>query len=221
MPKKMAAELIGTAILTFMGCGAVVFLGASSPGGYLAVAFAFGLSAVACAYVFGGVSGCHVNPAVSLAMWLDKRLSGADLAKYVIAQALGAVAGAGFLKLISSAYAVDQTGALGANAFGAGGLIGALAVEIVLTFVFVFTVLGVTADETKKSVSGIVTGLTLTLVHIVGIPLTGTSVNPARSFGPALFAGGAALGEAWLFVVAPLIGATLAAFAFGAILPKS
>ena len=213
--KKYVSELIGTAVLVFMGCGSAVFLGADASGGHLAVALAFGLSIVAMAYVIGNISGCHINPAVSLAAFLDKRISSADFIGYVISQVLGALCGAALLFVASKTAGVDQTGGLGSNlAAGAGGAAGALLVEIILTFIFVLTILGVTSDESKGGVAGIVIGLTLTFVHIVGIPLTGTSVNPARSIGPAIFAGGAALSDLWIFIVAPLIGAALAAVVF-------
>ena len=213
---KYVAELLGTGVLVFMGCGSAVFLGCAPEGGHLAVALAFGLSIVAMAYVIGGVSGCHINPAVSLAALLDKRIDIKDFAGYVASQVLGAIGGAGLLKLtLVLTKAADLTGGLGSNgAAGAGGVGGAIVVEIVLTFVFVLTILGVTADSSKGSVAGIVIGLTLTFVHIVGIPLTGTSVNPARSIGPAIFAGGAALTDLWIFIIAPLVGAALAAFVY-------
>ncbi|MCL2336334.1 MAG: aquaporin [Firmicutes bacterium] len=210
--RKYLAEMVGTAGLVFMGCGSAVLLGAQSPGGHLAVAFAFGLSIVAMAYVIGNVSGCHVNPAVSLAIFLDKRMSGADFCGYVIAQIIGAVVGAALLKVVSGLAGVDQTGTLGSNLVaGAGGIGGAFLIEVILTFIFLLTILGVTADANKSQIAGLVIGLTLVFVHIVGIPLTGTSVNPARSIGPAIFAGGQALKDLWVFIAAPLVGAALAA----------
>lgn len=213
--KKYVAELIGTMVLVFMGCGSAVFLGAATGGGHLAVAFAFGLSIVAMAYVIGNVSGCHINPAVSLAAWLDKRIKLVDFCGYVVSQVIGAIAGAGLLALVSHMAGVDHTGALGSNAVaGAGGIGGAFLVEVILTFIFVLLILGVTADKAKGSVAGIVIGLTLTFVHIVGIPLTGTSVNPARSIGPAIFAGGQALTDLWVFIAAPLVGAALAVLVY-------
>jgi len=220
--KKYVSEFIGTAVLVFMGCGSAVFLGADTSGGHLAVAFAFGLSIVAMAYVIGSVSGCHINPAVSLAAFLDKRIKGPEFIGYVASQIIGAIAGAALLFAMSAITGIDQTGGLGTNlAAGAGGVGGALLIEVVLTFIFVLTILGVTADSSKGGVAGIVIGLTLVFVHIVGIPLTGTSVNPARSIGPALFAGGAALTDLWIFIVAPLIGAALAALAYKLIMSKS
>jgi len=211
--KKYFAELIGTMVLVFMGCGAAVVLGAETGIGHLAVALAFGLSIVAMAYVIGGISGCHINPAVSLAMLINKKLSAGDFVGYVIAQVLGAIAGAALLNMIVSFGATDLTGGLGTNGIGVIGAGGAFAVEIILTFIFIFTILGVTSDESKGNVAGIVIGLTLAFVHIVGIPLTGTSVNPARSLGPALFVDGA-LADIWVFLLAPMVGAALAVIAF-------
>ena len=210
--KKYLAEVIGTFVLVFMGCGSAMLLGVGPEGGHLAVAFAFGLSIVAMAYVIGGVSGCHINPAVSLSMFLDKRLSAKDFVGYVISQVIGAIAGAALLFVLVRVFDMaDLTGDFGSNAVaGAGGIAGGLVVEIVLTFIFVLTILGVTAQEKMASMAGLVIGLTLVFVHIVGIPLTGTSVNPARSLGPAIFAGGAALTDLWVFIVGPLVGAALA-----------
>ena len=213
--KKYLAELIGTAVLVFMGCGSAVFLGCAVTGGHLAVALAFGLSIVAMAYVIGNVSGCHINPAVSLAAFLDRRIGARDFFVYIVFQVAGAILGAALLSVVSGFAGVDQTGGLGSNlAAGAGGITGALLVEVILSFIFILTILGVTADSSKGGVAGIVIGLTLTFVHIVGIPLTGTSVNPARSIGPALFAGGQALQDLWVFILAPLVGAILAALVY-------
>ena len=215
--QKYFAEFVGTAVLVFMGCGSAVFLGCDAAGGHLAVALAFGLSIVAMAYVIGNVSGCHINPAVSLAAFIDRRISGVDFCGYVISQIIGGFLGAGLLKAVSFFVGIDKTGGLGSNLVaGAGGISGAFIVEVVLTFIFLLTILGVTADSSKGSVAGIVIGLTLTFVHIVGIPLTGTSVNPARSLGPALFAGGQALVDLWVFILAPLVGAALAALVYKA-----
>jgi len=212
--KKYIAELIGTMVLVFMGCGSAVLLGCDPDGGHLAVALTFGLSIVAMAYVIGGISGCHINPAVSLAMLINKKLGLTDFIGYVIAQIAGAFAGAGLLSLIVSFGAVDLTGGLGSNGIGNIGVAGAVIVEIILTFIFIFTIIGVTSDEGKGGVAGIVIGLTLAFVHIVGIPLTGTSVNPARSIAPAVFAGGDALANVWIFILAPLVGAALAAIVY-------
>ncbi|GHU64065.1 aquaporin Z [Clostridia bacterium] len=213
--KKYVAELIGTFVLVLVGCGSAAFLGVQVGGGHLAVALAFGLAIVATAFVIGNVSGCHINPAVSFAMLLSRRISGKDFAGYVIFQIIGALLAAGVLKYLTSISTIgDQTGALGSNGFGSVGMAGAIIVEIILTFIFVFAVLGVTADPGKGSVAGLVIGLTLAFVHIIGIPLTGTSVNPARSIGPAVFAGGQSLSQLWVFIVAPLVGAAIAALLY-------
>jgi len=212
--KRYVAEVIGTMTLVFMGCGSAMVLGCDVPGGHLAVALCFGLSIVATAYVIGNISGCHLNPAVSLAMFIDKRLSANDFAGYVGAQVIGAVIGAALLKVLMGMGMPDLTGGLGSNGTAALGVAGSIMIEVILTFFFVFVILGVTGDGSKGSVAGIVIGLALVFVHIVGIPLTGTSVNPARSIGPALFAGGAALSDVWVFVVGPLLGAAIAAVAY-------
>ncbi len=209
--KRYAAELVGTLVLVFMGCGSAVLLGCDVPGGHLAVALTFGLSIVAMAYVIGGVSGCHINPAVSFAMLLRGRMKVQDFVGYVLAQIIGAIAGAGLLKLLVNFGAKEALAGLGTNGLGTIGVGGALLAEIILTAIFVFTILGVTSDEGKGAVAGLVIGLTLTFVHIVGIPLTGTSVNPARSIGPAIFVGGAAMSNLWVFIVGPLAGAAIAA----------
>ena len=214
--KKYICELFGTLVLVLFGCGSAAIAGQTL--GTLGIALAFGLSIVAMAYVIGDVSGCHINPAVSLGMLIDGRISAKDFIGYVISQCIGAIIAAAILMfLINSANlgGVATTG-LGANGFGAASSIGinmtgALITEIILTAVFVFTILGVTASEKTASVAGIVIGLTLTFVHIMGIPITGTSVNPARSLGPALLLGGQALSQVWVFIVGPLIGAILAA----------
>ena len=212
--KKYIAEFIGTLVLVLFGTGVAVVSG----GNLVATALAFGLAIVAMAYVIGNVSGCHVNPAVSLAMLISKRMSGKDFACYVVAQLLGAFAGTGILYIILSTTDIG-TASLGANGFAALSttnisLAGALLTELVLTCVFVYTILGVTGDESKSNVAGIVIGLTLTFVHLIGINLTGTSVNPARSLAPAIFLGGKALKQVWVFIVAPLVGAIIAAFLY-------
>ena len=217
--KKFLCEFIGTAVLVLFGCGSAAIAGSTL--GTLGIALAFGLSIVAMAYVIGNVSGCHINPAVSLAMLINKKLSAKEFAFYVVSQVLGAILGIGILYAIIGSSGLDvATTGLGANGFGEGisavglNMVGAILVEIVLTFVFIYTILGVTSDDKKSSVAGIVIGLTLAFVHIMGIPLTGTSVNPARSLAPALFLGGKALQQVWVFIVAPFIGSALAAFAF-------
>lgn len=216
--KKYVCEFIGTAVLVLFGCGSAAIAGGIL--GTVGIALAFGLSVVAMSYVIGNISGCHVNPAVSLAMLINKKMDAKDFICYVIAQILGAIAGIAILYtiMINSGLEIDVQG-LGANGFDTASsvnlsMIGAIITEVVLTFVFIFTVLGVTSDEKKSSVTGIVIGLALALVHIVGIPLTGTSVNPARSLAPALFLGGEALEQVWVFIVAPLVGAALAAVAY-------
>jgi len=208
--RKYSAEALGTFVLTFMGCGAAMFLGAGAESGHLAVALAFGLSIVAMAYAIGSVSGCHINPAVSLGALLDGRLSVKDFICYVVSQVIGAIAGGALLFGLVEMGAPDFTDAMATNGVGSIGIGGAFIVEIVLTAIFVLVILAVTANEKMGAVAGVVIALTLTFVHIVGIPLTGTSVNPARSIGPAIFAGGDALREVWIFIAAPLIGAVLA-----------
>lgn len=212
--KKYIAEFIGTLVLVLFGTGIAVVSG----GDLVATSLAFGLAIVAEAYVIGGISGCHVNPAVSLAMFINKKLSAKDFAIYVISQVLGAIAGTGILFIILSNTDIG-TSALGANFYGELSannisLFGALVTEIILTCVFVYTILGVTSDEKNSSVAGLVIGLTLTFVHLIGIGLTGTSVNPARSLAPAIFLCGDALKQVWVFIVAPLIGATIAAYLY-------
>lgn len=214
--KKAMAEFIGTFALVLIGCGSAVTGGGEL--GYLGIAFAFGLTIVAIAYAIGPVSGCHINPAVSLAMLVSRKMSGKDFFLYVVVQSLGAIAGAGLLYAIVQS-AGEAVTSLGQNGFGPGYNFGismemALVVEVVLTFVFVYTILGVTSDSSNSSVAGLIIGMALVLVHILGIALTGTSVNPARSLGPALLIGGQALEQLWVFLVAPLIGAVLAAAAF-------
>ena len=217
--KRYISELIGTMVLVLFGCGSAAIAGAVL--GNLGIAMAFGLSIVAMAYVIGDISGCHINPAVSIGMWIDGRMETKDLIMYIIFQCIGAIIGTAILAvLINSAPILGgymSTG-LGQNGFGAAStvginLYGALITEVILTFVFVFTVLGVTRSEKTSVVAGIVIGLTLAFVHIMGIPLTGTSVNPARSLAPALFMGGVALQQVWVFIVAPIIGAVIAGLA--------
>ena len=212
--KKYIAEFLGTLTLVLFGTGIAVVSG----GDLVATALAFGLAIVASAYVIGDISGCHVNPAVSLAMLMDKRMDKEDFIKYVISQVLGALAGTAILYLILKNTSIGVA-ALGANGYGslsATGitLLGAIVTEIVLTFIFIYTILGVTKDSSKSSIAGVVIGLTLTFVHLLGIKLTGTSVNPARSLAPAIFLGGEALKQVWVFIVAPFVGAALAAVTF-------
>ena len=209
--KKYLAEFIGTFVLVFFACGTAAVVGCSAENGtgYLLTALAFGLVIVAMAYSIGNVSGCHINPAVSIAMLISGKLSIKDFAGYVIAQFLGATAGAAALMAF-----VGKESGLGANALYKGDIWLSLLIEIILTFVFVIAILGVTSKVENGAVAGIVIGLSLTLVHILGISFTGTSVNPARSFGPALFVGGDALANVWVFIVAPLVGGALAAVVY-------
>ena len=210
--KKYLADMVGTMVLVLMGCGAAVFFGCGAPAEVLAVAFAFGLSVVGMAYAIGGISGCHVNPAVTLGVWLSKRMSGREAAMYMLFQVAGALIGSAILWALTSTGGYGASTATGANGFGAGETLQAFIAETVFTFVFVLVVLGATdARRGAGSFAGLAIGLTLTLVHIVCIPITGTSVNPARSIAPALFAGGEALCQLWLFIVAPMAGAALAA----------
>lgn len=209
--KKYVAEFIGTMVLVALACGTAVAVGcdAANGAGYLLTALAFGLVIVAMAYSIGNVSGCHINPAVSIAMLVSGRMNVKDFIGYVIAQFAGAIAGAGILAGI---FGMDC--GFGANGLFEGAILKSLLIEVLLTFVFVIAILGVTSKVKNGSVAGIVIGLSLTLVHILGIALTGTSVNPARSFGPALFAGGEALSCVWVFIVGPLVGGILAAVVY-------
>ena len=216
--KKYIAECIGTFVLVFFACGTAAVVGCSTADAntaYALTALAFGLVIVAMAYSIGNVSGCHINPAVSIAMLASGRMSVKDFAGYVIAQFVGATAGAGCLRLMLGAES-----SLGANGLYNGNVGASLVIEIVLTFVFVLAILGVTSKPEYSSAAGLVIGLTLTLVHIFGIHFTGTSVNPARSFGPALFVGGDALANVWVFILAPLVGGVLAALCWKAIADK-
>ena len=215
--KKCIAEFIGTFTLVLVGCGTAMLVGCDSVNGcgYILTAFAFGLVIVGMAYTVGNVSGCHINPAVSLAVLISGRMSITDFIFYVISQCLGAISGAACLKIIFSMGQVkDMTGGLGSNGLaGVNGNFGAgLIVEILLTFIFVLVILGVTDSKAGHgSFGGVVIGFALVMVHILGIGLTGTSVNPARSIGPAIFAGGDALASLWVFIVGPFVGAALAA----------
>jgi len=222
--KKLLAEALGTAALVFFGCGAAVLAGDMV--GQLGISFAFGLAIVAMAYGIGPVSGCHINPAVSLGVFLAGRMTANEMVMYWAAQFLGALVGAGILYVIASGQATEAGTAyqlgpygLGSNGWGSAYLGGysmtaALVFEIVATFLFVVVILGVTQKGSPSLLAGLAIGLTLTVIHIVGIQVTGVSVNPARSFGPAVFAQGEALGQLWLFIIAPLAGAAMAGLAF-------
>lgn len=215
--KKYLSEMIGTMVLVLMGCGSAVFAGASQPFasvGTLGVAFAFGLSVLIMAYTIGKISGCHINPAVTLGMLLSKRISGKDAANYMIFQVIGAILGSAILFVLAKDSGSTTT-LTGAN--GYTNLLPAFVAETVFTFIFLLVILGSTSKGANTKFAGIAIGLALVLIHIVCIPITGTSVNPARSIGPALFQGGAALSQLWLFIVAPFLGAALAAFTWKAI----
>ena len=221
MKKTYLAEFFGTLALVTFGCGTAMLVGcdAASGSGYLLTALAFGLTIVGMAYCIGNVSGCHINPAVSLGVFMTGGMSKKDFIGYIVSQCLGALAGAGLLALIFALGGVkDMTGGFGSNGLAGvnGNVLAGLIVEIVLTFFFVLTILGVTSKSGGHgSFGGLIIGLTLVLIHILGIGLTGTSVNPARSFGPALvaaFSGNAApLASLWVFIVGPFAGAALAA----------
>lgn len=209
--------MIGTMVLVLMGCGSAIFAGdaagAVSTGvGTLGVAMAFGLSVVAMAYTIGGISGCHINPAITLGVFLSGRMNGKDAAMYMLFQVFGAVIGSSILYLLVSTGAHGGPTTTGANSFSDGMMLQAFVAEAVFTFIFVLVVLGSTDDRKGAgNLAGLAIGLSLVLVHIVCIPITGTSVNPARSIAPALFQGGEALSQVWLFIVAPLLGAALSA----------
>lgn len=206
--KKYFAEMVGTMVLVLMGCGTAVSLACGvDTASVVGTSLAFGLSVVAMAYAIGGISGCHINPAITFGVWLSKRMSGKDALMYVIFQIIGAFIGAGIL------YALAPESGLGANSIQTGiSTTAAVVAEVVFTFVFVLVVLGAT-DEKKGAgnLAGLAIGLTLVLVHLVCIHYTGTSVNPARSIGPAVLAGGQAMTDLWIFIVAPLVGAALSA----------
>lgn len=209
--RKLVCEFIGTLVLVLFGCGVAVMTGAS----IVSTSLAFGLSIVVMFYVIGNISGCHLNPAVSFAMFIKGDMKGTEFIKYVIAQILGAIAGAGLLALIINSIGSmgDYTAtSMAINTFGDEGInmLGAFIVETILTFVFVFTILGVTSDKKYSNIAGVVIGLALVFVHLLGIKLTGTSVNPARSIGVAIFKGTEALEKVWLFILAPLFGSALA-----------
>lgn len=216
--KKYLSEMIGTMVLVLMGCGSAVFAGIPDQTftaiGTLGVAFAFGLAVIAMAYTIGKISGCHINPAITLAMLINKKISGKDAGMYMIFQVIGAIIGSTLLFFIAKDF-TSETTHTGANAYT--NAIPAFIAELVFTFIFILVVLGSTSKGANTKFAGLAIGLTLVLIHIVCIPITGTSVNPARSIGPAIFEGGEALKQLWLFIVAPCLGAILAAFTWRAI----
>ena len=212
--KKYIAECLGTFVLTFLGCGTAMFLGCTTPAGVVGTAIAFGLAVVAMAYTIGGISGCHINPAITLGVTLNGGLTWKEACGYWCGQIIGGIlAGAVLLLVAKTVAAPDLTGALGSNGVAnAGGVWGACLVEVIATFLFVLGVLGTTDSKTGAgNFAGLAIGLSLILIHLVCINLTGTSVNPARSIGPALFAGGHALKDVWVFICAPLVGGALGA----------
>ena len=222
MTRKLVAEFIGTAWLVLGGCGSAV-LAAAFPQlgiGFVGVSLAFGLTVLTMAYAIGHVSGCHLNPAVSVGLWAGGRFSARDLPGYVVAQVLGGLAGAGVLFLIASGHAgFDVHAGFASNGYGVhspGGysMVAALVCEVVMTFAFLFVILGSTHGRAPAGFAPIAIGLGLTLIHLISIPVTNTSVNPARSTSQAIFAGGAALEQLWLFWVAPIAGALIAGFVY-------
>lgn len=233
MSKKLIAEVIGTFILIFFGCGAAVIAstvvgsGGFAVGiGYTGIALAFGLAIVAAAYGLGAISGAHLNPAVSLGMVTAGRMSMGDFIGYAIAQIVGAILGAAVLYVVASGSTSWTPGNMGANGWGPGYLgeykmLSAFVFELVMTFIFVTVILGATHGTAPVGFAGLAIGLTLTAIHLVGINVTGVSVNPARSIGPALFSGGAAIAQLWLFILAPLLGGAIAGMLHAAGITKA
>ncbi len=221
--KKYLAEMVGTLVLVLMGCGSAVIAGKNfsvglNADGTVGIALAFGLAVLVMVYAIGGISGCHINPAISISMLAAGKISVRDTVGYVAFQCIGAVIGAVLLYLIATgnpSYSLALNG-LGQNGYGSASpagfdLASAFIAEVVLTFIFLLVIFGATSEKAPKGFAGIAIGLSLTLIHLVGIPITGTSVNPARSLGPALIVGGTALSQLWLFWVAPIIGGLIAA----------
>ncbi|HAX96716.1 MAG TPA: aquaporin Z [Prolixibacteraceae bacterium] len=225
--KKLIAEFFGTLWLVLGGCGSAV-LAAAYPElgiGFAGVALAFGLTVVTMAYAIGHISGCHLNPAVSIGLWAGGRFSGKELLPYIVAQVLGGIAGAAILYVIASGKPGFELGGFAANGYGEhspGGysMLAALVSEVVMTFMFLIVILGATHSKAPKAFAGLAIGLALTLIHLISIPVTNTSVNPARSTSQALFVGDWALGQLWLFWVAPIVGAILAGFVYKAMSPE-
>lgn len=220
--KKYYAELVGTFVLTLLGCGTAVSLNCGvDAASVVGTAVAFGLAVVAMAYTIGGISGCHINPAITLGCLLTKRISGKDAAMYMVFQTIGAIlASAVLCVLVTTAPELPQGTITGANSC-AGGVVNGLIAEIILTALFVLVVLGTTDSKVGAgNFAGLAIGLSLILIHLVGIHYTGTSVNPARSIGPALFAGGEPLSQLWVFIVGPFIGACIAAGIWKCIEPE-
>jgi aquaporin Z len=227
--KKALAEFFGTFWLVLGGCGSAV-LAAAFPGvgiGLLGVALAFGLTVLTMAYAIGHVSGCHLNPAVTVGLWAGGRIKANEVLPYIISQVFGGIVGAGVLYLIASGQpGFDINGGLASNGYaehspGGYSLISGFITEVVMTFFFLFVILGATDQRAPAGYAGIAIGLALTLIHLISIPVTNTSVNPARSTGPALFVGGWAISQLWMFWVAPLIGAMLAGFVYPLVAGKN
>ena len=224
--KKLVAEFLGTFWLVLGGCGSAI-LAAGFPElgiGFVGVSLAFGLTVMTMAYAIGHISGCHLNPAVSIGLWMGSRFDAKELFPYIAAQVLGAIAGAGILYMIATGKAGFEVGGFAANGYGAhspGGysMLAALITEVVMTFMFLIIILGSTHPKAPASMAGITIGLGLTLIHLISIPVTNTSVNPARSLSQAIFAGGWALEQVWLFWVAPIVGAILAGLVYNYLAP--
>lgn len=220
--KKYLAEFIGTFSLVLFGCGSAVIAGMAAAGpsgiGLLGIAIAFGFAVVAMAYAIGGISGCHINPAVTIGVLTAGKISVKDAVGYIVSQCLGAIAGAAILYLIAigkPGFVMPEWG-LGANGWGEGYLaeyntLSAFVIEAVMTCLFIFVILATTSKFGNGAMAGLAIGVTLMLIHLVTIPVTGTSVNPARSLGPALFSGGKAMAQLWMFFVAPIVGAVIGA----------
>ncbi len=225
--KKLIAEFIGTLWLVLGGCGSAV-LAAAYPElgiGFVGVSLAFGLTVVTMAYAIGHISGCHLNPAVSIGLWAGGRFDKKDLLPYIISQVLGGIAGAGILYVIATGKTGFEIGGFAANGFGEhspGGysMTAALVTEVVMTFMFLIIILGATHSKAPKGLAGLAIGLGLTLIHLISIPVTNTSVNPARSTSQAIFVGDWALGQLWLFWLAPIVGAILAGIVYKYISPE-
>lgn len=226
---KFVAEMLGTMVLVLMGCGSAVIAGADGTTGVglLGISFAFGLSVVAMAYAIGHISGCHINPAISLGMVVAGRMKIGEAGLYIVAQIIGAILGAGILYLIfTNSSGFMELGSFGTNGWGEGygggyNMTAALVAEVVFTFIFLLVIFGSTSTKNiHGGFAGLAIGLSLVLIHIVGIKVTGVSVNPARSIGPAIFVGVKALSQIWLFIVAPIIGAALAAIVYNALIEK-
>ncbi len=226
--KKLVAEFIGTLWLVLGGCGSAV-LAAAFPElgiGFAGVALAFGLTVLTMAYAIGHISGCHLNPAVSIGLWIGGRFDKKELIPYIISQVLGGIAGAGILYIIATGKPGFELGGFASNGYGEyspGGysMLAALVTEVVMTFMFLIIILGATHSKAPKGFAGLAIGLGLTLIHLISIPVTNTSVNPARSTSQAIFVGGAATEQLWLFWVAPIIGAILAGLIYKYMSPET